>query len=346
MPAEPLTCPHCFVRLRVREKEYIERVILCPECTQPLRIVNTSGGDLIAEAVATENKQAPAQTHHTTPKCLPTTSDTHSHWQRFRAILTRIDWADGFRRGLEVLGNPLVVVWLTAGLFTVAFLFAIFSDRSGSNRPVHQTESLAIGNGPEDPAGLPSVDSPDSPSFREATADNSGSSASIATADPQTVASNTADAPPQTAPAVVESGVANAFVPAVATRPPTRAEKPRIDGSDLEVASRPVIDWDAVLGQPIALFEQEKPVPAEELLFVAEELAGVPIRPTFNTDASNNTPSDKVADGELTQRLTRPITLRLENTTVGEIVQAIVQQVGLELTRGEQSIELSLPKAQ
>lgn len=77
------------------------------------------------------------------------------------------------------------------------------------------------------------------------------------------------------------------------------------------------IDVAAALKQPIRRFEQADPVPFRELLLQMEELVGVPIR------------ADGPETADLDKLLEVPVSATLERTTVGEILETVVEQVGL-----------------
>lgn len=98
------------------------------------------------------------------------------------------------------------------------------------------------------------------------------------------------------------------------------ADGPAAGGEDTEPeppAPPQPVDVAAALKQPIRRFEQVRSVPFRELLLQMEELAGVPIR----FDEQQITDIDK--------RFEEPVSVILEQTTVGEILQAVVEQVGL-----------------
>ncbi len=69
--------------------------------------------------------------------------------------------------------------------------------------------------------------------------------------------------------------------------------------------------------QPIRLFQQTEPASFEALLWQVEQMAGVPV--TFDPP----TLREEVAE--------RPVTLSLKQTTVGEILRALAERVGLEV---------------
>ena len=83
---------------------------------------------------------------------------------------------------------------------------------------------------------------------------------------------------------------------------------------------------DSKLRQKIARFEQAKPVPFVKLLDIVEEMCGVPIVWDLET-----------VDEE---QLQKSVTLKLSQTTVGEILDSLLKQVALERRVVEGRIEL------
>ena len=77
-----------------------------------------------------------------------------------------------------------------------------------------------------------------------------------------------------------------------------------------------VYDTATALKQRILKFDQSKPVPARDLMQVIEEMAAVPIR-------------FEELPAEFLPRLATPVTVSLKSTTVGEILQAIVDRAEL-----------------
>ena len=91
----------------------------------------------------------------------------------------------------------------------------------------------------------------------------------------------------------------------------------------------PKLAADAVeirLRQKIARFDQSKPVPFIKLLDILEDLVGVPI--VWDLDSVEES------------QLQKPVTITLAMTTVGEILDAALKQVGLERNLLEGRIEL------
>ena len=110
---------------------------------------------------------------------------------------------------------------------------------------------------------------------------------------------------------------------AVANNPPS--EPPLIPVPEVP-KQESVETIEARLKQKIARFDQAKPVSFIKLLDVLEDLAGVPIVWDLET----------VDD----KQLQKSVTLKLQQTTVGEILDAVLKQVGLERKVVEGRIEL------
>lgn len=102
---------------------------------------------------------------------------------------------------------------------------------------------------------------------------------------------------------------------------PVEAARPNAGNEDPETAvARPEpprkIDVAGQLSQPIVRFEQLRPVPLRELLVQIEELSGVPLR-----YADELTPDAAPLDER--------VTISLQETTVGGVLEALLKQTGL-----------------
>jgi hypothetical protein len=121
---------------------------------------------------------------------------------------------------------------------------------------------------------------------------------------------NGAASRPQSAPPTSATSPAESRTPVVAARPPLPAPS--------AATNAPPVDVSAGLAQHIVRFEQAKPVPLQDVLNFLEELLGVSIR------------GDKHEIVDLDDVLQTPITVTLENTTVGEILKEVLAKAGLE----------------
>ncbi len=149
-----------------------------------------------------------------------------------------------------------------------------------------------------------------------------------------TVAGEPGQGSTDASPMVVESDAEPSAE--VETAKPAVPEMPRVEplpaqadasgtdvGSDEPVAATPPdplelarIDLRTALRQKIVSFELSSPTPAEELLFQLEEMVGKP----FVYDEPEMSRDD----------LKKRVTVKLQNTTVGGILSAVVEQVGLQ----------------
>lgn len=112
---------------------------------------------------------------------------------------------------------------------------------------------------------------------------------------------------------------------AEAELPDTAVERPAAANP-----KKPVIDIASRLRQPIVRFEQSRAVPLKELLLVVEEMVGVPVG--FDPDSP-----DAKADS-----LERTVSLRLQNTTVGGLLQSLAEKGGLSYEIQDDAIRLKL----
>ncbi len=88
------------------------------------------------------------------------------------------------------------------------------------------------------------------------------------------------------------------------------------------------VDVPAALAVKIVKFEQVKNAPFHELLYQVEELCGVPIRRDADLPANN------------AELWNRPVSLRLKDTTVGQILEELLQKAQLRYTVEADHIQL------
>jgi hypothetical protein len=102
---------------------------------------------------------------------------------------------------------------------------------------------------------------------------------------------------------------------------------------DVEMAPDiPLIDVAAQLRQPIVEFTQKEPVGARQLLKMISEMAALPIEMSE-------------ADVEAWRsHLDQPVSLSLQDTSVGAILEAVVQQAGLRTTISDGVIHVLPPE--
>ncbi len=119
---------------------------------------------------------------------------------------------------------------------------------------------------------------------------------------------------------------------------PVKAQKPQLPPDEGPKAGSPQpvkkIDVPAALAQKIQSYGLTRPVPFRSLLLDIEEMAGVPIR------------FDEKELGTAAGLLKKPVTLKtLQETTVGQILRALVEQVGLVYKIEADGIRLQPAKA-
>lgn len=207
--------------------------------------------------------------------------------------------------------------WIVAALLAVVLLIVVNSGRDrGKTEAVSPiaTDSQSDKSGPDNQAPASPLDELNSkvavePDPKIPEADTSKAVAKLETPpipDPAAVVEPRDDKP---APAVEKS--------------PADEPKPVAPPAPAVLSAEAV---EAKLGQKIVRFDQIKPAPFVKVLDTVEELAGVPIVWDL----------DRVDD----EQLQKPVTLQLKQTTVGEILDTLLKQVGLERSTVEGKIEL------
>jgi len=83
------------------------------------------------------------------------------------------------------------------------------------------------------------------------------------------------------------------------------------------VIAKKKVDVEAALKQRIRSFRQVRAIPFRQLLLQVEEMAGIPIR------------LDEDQLGAAATKLDQPVSLESENTTVGDLLQALLRKIGL-----------------
>ena len=99
-----------------------------------------------------------------------------------------------------------------------------------------------------------------------------------------------------------------------------------------EVVPEKPVDIAAALAVKIVKFEQLKDVPFKELIFQVEEMCGVPIKRGDDVP----TPSAEVWN--------TPVSLRLQDTTVRKILEALLEKISLSYTIEKDHIRLHKPQ--
>lgn len=309
MESATLSCPQCQVALRIRDRALIGRTFDCPECRQPLTLVDGSDAGLAVKRVerlpqpATSkpsDARAPVATKPSLRTERPSTAPSRMFWEVRGNQLAR--FAKRCSSKLAVFRDPLVMVWTSAFAFAIVMLLVLkpWSGGAASTRPVSNDKPVVVvPEGPGPP--LPAPEKVDRPAENKPQA---------AIAPPEDAAPQL-QLPPAPKQPSDERGIARNPVEAV--RPADAVAVPAPPAAPV-----PALDPKAALDQPIARYDQTVAVALSDLLLELEELAAIPI----HYDATR-------IDG-LPERLQKRISFTIESTTVGEILRTALKQAELD----------------
>jgi hypothetical protein len=293
---------------------FVGRTFDCPDCHESLLIDADGSSGVIAKPIRTPARRAgeeSAESNRDAPLQVRRTdsfaaSKVADHGVDLQLPLSAWD---------RLSRRPAVLGWIVAALFASVLLVVVNTNGSRPKSDVatpvaHEKNSPAPSSAeapPEQPAAKPAAES-DRPAA-EAAAEQPIAKLEV---PPLPEAAPLAEPPRDEQPKPVPA-------PAETPKPP-----------DSAVLSAEAVE--ARLRQKIARFDQVKPTPFVKLLEIVEELAGVPIVWDLN----------RVDD----EQLQKTVTLQLKQTTVGEILDALLKQVGLERQTVEGKIELRIPPEQ
>ncbi len=126
---------------------------------------------------------------------------------------------------------------------------------------------------------------------------------------------------PQNPPVIAQNQNPDQIAPDQTPKPNLDLEKPGEDPpKPVEVKPAKPVDINAALAVKIVKFEQLTDVPLKELIFQLEEMCGVPIR------RGDDVP---VGSAEIWKQ---PVSLRLKNTTVRQILESLLEKIPLTYT--------------
>ncbi|MCH7990377.1 MAG: hypothetical protein IID46_14645 [Planctomycetes bacterium] len=282
----------------------------CPYCSAPLRIKNRA---LIGKRLACPDCGKPILISSAGPRELSlqkVSSKSRSKTAR-KKTQEKHKKPDRLSRWLSVLQSPVGISWLVAGLLVFMLFLAAwpFGNSDSQDRsPLHNAQENSSSDNEENRAAE---------KF-----------------DPAKIAKL-----PNASNDVVD--LKNVFPPPVVAEKPVslieadqKQKQQSVPLRDPVAATIPPdsIDVKAALSQPILQYQLEKAVSLRKLLMDVEEMAGVPIR------------FDDSARAEELGLLDKPVSLRLEKTTVGEILKTLLKQVNLEYELGFNEIRIVSPK--
>ena len=323
-------CPSCQAPLRLENRAlFVGRTFDCPDCGDSLLIEADGSAGVkakrsntptrrVCEGIETSNV-APSLTRRSNHETTSKVSDRGVDLQSPKSAWDRLS-----RR-------PALLGWVVAALFATVLLVVV---NSGRPRGVPEADAPVVAEN-KTPEAVPQ-ESAEQNSKTVAEPDPNSPPANDQSPD-ATKPKDNSDQPP---PDVIKDSPRDSQPPAAADpaeKPVAEEPKPVPVPPAPEPAQAPasfVLSSEAIEGklrQKIARFDQPKPVAFVKLLDTVEELAGVPIVWDL----------DRVADEQLQQ----PVTIRLNATTVGEILDTLLKQVGLERRIVAGKIEL-LPRTE
>lgn len=301
MDAFEFTCPHCSGRLRVRQRMFVGRQVNCPDCNQPL-LITEHKGQLAVEPVAVPS---PARVENTggqpvTKLALPGAKSALSTWSR----------------------SPPLIAWTAAGIcVTGLFSFLLLRNPGGvprtdtpetfvddRNSTPNTASTDAVADQSANTTAAPKEAMNGTASSQETVAPNSvtpkGKETEIAVA-PATTTNSTADAA-NPSNAIVALSDEKPIDPEFAEPPPPEPARPK---TEAEIS--------AALKQPILAFQQAQSAPLAEVLREVAAMAGAAVK------------WDAAELGSAESRLDQPVKLRLDKTTVGTILDKLLEPAKL-----------------
>lgn len=379
-----LSCPHCAAALRVKDRMFVGRQVGCPDCGGPIRIVAKGPREFDVEKVeqpTTENgnrgageqqagEPSPIRGRVSTQIIRP----LKRLGSRLSALRSRlIQWG-------KAVATPAGAAWTAAATGTIVLLLLLRPSAppaiKGTGQPINSTPrsnstpgvggtEVGAASGSETPDGT--SDQPNEPGALATGPDNGGSThdgiGKSEGSDPEAGTPGDAQQPavrsqqrpggrrPDPSPGgPARRGRSHGFFGQhhedAATRPaadgpsPAPVDAPAPDPEKLKLAqanSTEPVDVASALKQPIRRFEQLRPAAFRDVLLLVEEMAGVPIR---------YDPKDgRQAKRDAEDVFERKVSFKLENTTVGEILDTLLAQVGFSYKIEADGIRLLPPKA-
>lgn len=325
-------CPSCQAPLRLENRAlFVGRTFDCPDCGESLLIEADGTAGVKAKRFITPARRASkgAETSATAPSRmrragLDTTAKVSDRGVDLQPPMSAWD---------RLSRRPALLGWIVAALFASVLLVVI---NSGRQRGVPETDTPVVAENktPETaPQELAEQNSKtvvepnrNSPRTNGQLPDESKPKDNLEQPPPDATKDSPRDSQPPAAADPAEKPAAE--------EPKPVPVPPAPEPTPVAVPASFVLSTEAIetkLRQKIARFDQPKPVAFVKLLDTVEELAGVRIV------------WDLAVEEEQLQKL---VTVRLKETTVGEILDTLLKQVDLERRNIEGKIELRLPARQ
>ena len=310
-------CPSCQAPLRLENRAlFVGRSFDCPDCRETLLIeADGSTGVKARPLPPIASTKNPSSATTSLP---PRTADkTNSHRVTDLGVLLpgRPSVGDRLSR------RPAVLGWIVAALCAVILFVAVSPNRQPGPSGVDPlnvaaANSEAASSKEPDPAA----------SHKQPKSDGDDTTAMNDANELKADANPVLPVPPLPAEATVEpprDNKPNTDVAGPDEKPPVDPPKPVAPPAPAPSTPEAI---EAKLQQKIARFDQAKPVAFIKVLDTIEELAGVPI--VWDLERVDE------------QHLQKNVTLSLKQTTVAEILDTLLKQVGLERRTIEGKIEL------
>lgn len=317
-------CPSCQAPLRLENRAlFVGRTFDCPDCGESLLIEADGSAGVKAKRCITPARRASegAKTSATDPSRMrraghETASKVSDRGVDLQAPMSAWD---------RLSRRPALLGWIVAALFAVVLLFVVNSGRQQGHTAAdmllvaeNKTPEAAPQESAEENSKTAVEPDPNSPPANDQSPDATKPKDNSVQSPPDATKDSPRDSQPPAAADLAENSAAEEPKPVPVPPAPEPAPAP----ASFVLSSDAI---EAKLQQKIARFDQPKPVAFVKLLDTIEELAGVPIVWDFAVEE---------------EQLQRLVTVRLKETTVGEILDTLLKQVGLDRRTVEGKIEL------
>ncbi len=324
-------CPSCQAPLRLENRAlFVGRAFDCPDCGESLLIEAAGSSGVTAKRITTPTRRVSEGPE--TVAVIPSLARRASLQAASKVADLGVDLQTPKSVWDRLSRRPALLGWIVAALCALILLVVVNSGKSpqrlegelpvvAESKPSAPSESAEQNSKTAvepDPGPANANDKP----VDAAITDDSKAVEKSAPPQPNLDAEAPRDNKPPAEAVRVEKPAGEEPKPVAVPPAPEPAPVP------LTLSSEAV---EAKLRQKIARFEHPKPIAFVKLLDTVEELAGVPIVWDL----------DRVED----EQLQKPVTIRLKATTVGEILDTLLKQVGLERRTVDGRIELR-PSAQ
>lgn len=333
-------CPCCQAPLRIENRAlFVGRTFDCPDCNESLLIEADGSTGVKAKRSPTPTRRASEgiESTHVTRSVSEgmasrvTFPSRTNHESASKVSDRGVDLQTPKSAWERLSRRPALLGWIVAALFAAVLLVVINSGQQQSapkpDAPVvaenKTSETEPQQSAEQNPKTVIEPD-PTAPPANDQLPQEAKPNGNAEQPPPDATKDSPRDNQPPAAADPVEKPAAEEAKPVPVPPEPEPIPAP----ASLALSPEAI---EAKLRQKIARFDQSKPVAFVKLLDTVEELAGVPIVWDL----------DRVAD----EQLQKPVTVRLNATTVGEILDTLLKQLGLERRVVAGKIEL-LPRTE